>query len=87
MSTIGAQIDQMDSLKQSFDRNADVVGQLVSQIGSQVNATWWKGGAADRFRSSWETEYAPTMRRLELALKEASAHVAKKSTEFQQVGN
>jgi WXG100 family type VII secretion target len=86
MSTIGAQMDQLDSLRNSFNQNADTVGQLVTAIGSQVQGTWWKGGAADRFRSSWETEYAPTMRRLEVALREASEHIRKKHSDLQTVG-
>ena len=86
MSTIGAHMPELEALSDSFRRESRTVGQLVSTIGGQVNSTWWKGGAADRFRSSWESEFAPTMRRLELALEEASTHIRKKHGDFQHVG-
>ena len=86
MSTIGAEMGQLQSLGQSFARESQTVSQLVATIGGQVNGTWWKGPAADRFRSSWEGEFAPTMRRLELALQEASQHIQKRHDALQQAG-
>ena len=60
--------------------------QLVSTIGGQVHSTWWKGPAADRFRSSWESEFAPTLRRLEAALQEASQEISRRHDALLQAG-
>ena len=52
MSTIGAEMGQLQQLGQSFNRESQTVAQLTAAISGQVNSTWWKGGAADRFRAS-----------------------------------
>ena len=86
MSTIGAEMGQLQTLGQSFTRESQTVAQLTAAIGSQVNSTWWKGPAADRFRSAWESEFAPTMRRLEAALQQASQEVSRRHDALTQAG-
>jgi WXG100 family type VII secretion target len=86
MSTIGAEMGQLQSLGQSFTRESQTVAQLVATIGGQVQSTWWKGPAAERFRSSWESEFAPTMRRLEAALQQASQEIARRHDALTQAG-
>ena len=87
MSTIGAEMGQLESLGQSFTRESQDVARLTAQIGSQVQSTWWKGPAADRFRASWEGEFAPTLRRLEAALQQASAEVSRRHQALLQAGS
>ncbi|MGA9760889.1 MAG: WXG100 family type VII secretion target [Gaiellaceae bacterium] len=87
MSTIGAEMGQMQQLKSTFDRESQTVAQLTSTISGQVANTWWKGPAADRFRSAWESQFAPTLRQLETALQEASAEVARRSDALTQAGS
>jgi WXG100 family type VII secretion target len=86
VSTIGAEMGQLQTLGQSFSRESQTVAQLVTTIGSQVASTWWKGPAADRFRSAWESEFAPTMRRLEQALQEASGEIQRRHQALTQAG-
>ena len=87
MSTIGAEMGQLQQLGQTFTRESQQVGQLTAAIGGQVTNTWWKGPAADRFRSAWESEFAPTLRRLEAALLEASGEVSRRHDALQQAGS
>ena len=87
MSTIGAEMGQLQSLGQSFTRESQDVARLVSAISSQVHSTWWKGPAADRFRASWESEFAPTLRRLEAALQQASGEIARRHEALLQAGS
>jgi uncharacterized protein YukE len=87
VSTIGAEMGQLQQLGQSFTRESQTVAQLTAAIGGQVNSTWWKGPAADRFRSSWEGEFAPTLRRLEAALQQASAEVHRRHEALTQAGS
>jgi len=84
---IGAEMGQLDGLRKKFDQESVTVSQLTSSIGSQVGSTWWKGPAADRFRSEWESTFAPTLRQLEQALKEASAEIARRHSALQQAGS
>lgn len=87
MSTIGAEMGQLQQLGQSFTRESQTVAQLTAAIGGQVNSTWWKGGAADRFRASWESEFAPTLRRLEAALQQASGEISRRHDALHQAGS
>ena len=87
MSTIGAEMGQLQQLGQSFTRESQTVAQLVSSISGQVQSTWWKGPAADRFRGSWESEFAPTLRRLEAALQQASQEINRRHQALLQAGS
>jgi uncharacterized protein YukE len=87
VSTIGAEMGQLQQLGQTFMRESQQVGQLTAAIGSQVHSTWWKGPAADRFRASWESEFAPTLRRLEAALQQASGEVNRRHEALLQAGS
>jgi len=78
---------QLETLGQSFMRESQTVAQLTSTIGGQVQSTWWKGPAADRFRSEWESEFAPTLRRLEAALQQSSQEIGKRHTALLQAGS
>lgn len=86
MSTIGAEMGQLQQLGQSFTRESQTVAQLTAAISGQVNNTWWKGPAADRFRTAWESEFAPTLRRLEAALQQSSAEVHRRHEALTQAG-
>jgi WXG100 family type VII secretion target len=86
VSTIGAEMGQLQTLGQSFSRESQTVAQLTAAIGSQVQSTWWRGPAADRFRASWESEFAPTMRRLEAALQQASQEIQRRHQALTQAG-
>jgi WXG100 family type VII secretion target len=77
---------QLQTLGQSFSRESQTVAQLTAAIGSQVQSTWWRGPAADRFRASWESEFAPTMRRLEAALQQASQEIQRRHQALTQAG-
>lgn len=87
MSTIGAEMGPLQQLGQTFNRESGQVAQLTSTIASQVNSTWWKGPAADRFRASWEGEFQPTLRRLEAALQQASSEIGKRHEALHHAGS
>jgi uncharacterized protein YukE len=86
MSTIGAEMGQLQSLGQSFIRESQDVARLTGAISGQVNSTWWKGPAAERFRASWEGDFAPTLRRLEAALQQASQEISRRHEALVQAG-
>jgi WXG100 family type VII secretion target len=87
VSTIGAEMGQLQTLGQSFTRESQDVARLLSSISSQVHSTWWKGPASDRFRASWESEFAPTLRRLEAALQQASGEISRRHEALLQAGS
>lgn len=87
MSTIGAEMGQLQSLKSTFDRESQSVNQLTGTIGGQLNSTWWKGPAADNFRSSWDSEFAPMLRKLEEQLQQCSQEIQRRHDALQQAGS
>ena len=84
---IGAEMGQLDQLRGKFEREAGNVATLTSSIGSQMGSTWWKGPAADRFRSEWESTFQPTLRQLEQALREASSEISRRHQALTQAGS
>ena len=71
MSTVGADVEQLGSLKgNDSDRQTQVVEELTSAIRNQIGNTWWQGPAASG-SASLGREYEPALRRLQEALQEA----------------
>lgn len=86
-SVIGGEIPALEHLQTSFQQQAAAVDHLLSTLSGEVNATWWHGGAADRFRSAWESDYQPALRRLSQALVDASDEVRNRAQMLVQVGS
>ena len=87
MSTIGAEMGQLQQLKGTFDKEAQDVERLRAAISKQVGATWWKGPAADRFRNAWHGQFEPSLKSLHNALHEASAEVQRRHHALTQAGS
>lgn len=87
MSKIGGDIQQMNQLKRTFDKESQTVQQLTANITKHVDSAWWIGPAADRFKSQWRSEFAPTLRKLQEALNEAGEHVDKRREAIERAGS
>ena len=87
MSTIGGEIGQLRSLKTTFDREGQAVQELTTRIRGELNNTWWKGPAAERFRSAWGSDFEPALRRLQAALQEAGTEVNRRTEALIQAGS
>lgn len=87
MGTIGGELGQLQALKASFDRHAQALEELRSSIRGDLDGTWWKGPAADRFRQSWSGEFDPALRKLQAALHEAGTEIARRREALIQAGS
>jgi WXG100 family type VII secretion target len=87
MPLIGAEITELHNLKQSFHRHGATVDDLMSALRSEIHSAYWKGGAADRFRTAWETEYEPALRNLSDALGDAGDEVGRRADALQNAGS
>jgi WXG100 family type VII secretion target len=86
MAVIGAEIGDLNSLNASLRRQSGTVETLLSELSTQLNNAHWQGGAADRFRSCWETEYRPALRNLAAALTNAADEVRRRSEALTAAG-
>ena len=86
MTTIGGDIPALESLSASFQRQSGMVNQLLTELSSQLHATYWQGGRAERFRTEWESEYQPALRNLEAALTDASTHTSASARRLEEAG-
>lgn len=75
MPQIGAEMEQLLSLKGSFTTQSVTVDQLTSAISTELAGAYWKGPAADRFRDSWQSNFEPTLRQLQAALQDSSQEI------------
>ncbi|MDQ3941267.1 MAG: WXG100 family type VII secretion target [Actinomycetota bacterium] len=87
MSTIGGEIGQLRGLKTTFDREAQAVQELTARIRGELNNTWWKGPAAERFRGAWGSDFEPALRRLQAALQDAAGEVNRRTEALIQAGS
>jgi WXG100 family type VII secretion target len=86
VSHIGGELEQLQSLKSTFDAQGRTVQDLASALRTELGNTWWKGPAADRFRESWNGEFEPALRKLVAALQDAGVEVGRRRDALIQAG-
>jgi uncharacterized protein YukE len=84
---IGAELEQMQSLRTMLDRNVAEVGEVARAVRGQLAGTFWRGPAADRFRQAWEGDFEPALTRLQTALGEAAQEVQRRHDALQAAGS
>jgi uncharacterized protein YukE len=87
MPAIGGEVEQLAQLQATFDRQSQVVEDLTAATRNQLNNTVWHGPAADRFRSQWVSEYEPNLRKLQAALQQCAAEIARRREALVQAGS
>ena len=85
MAQLGADVEQLEMLGRKFEEEAQKVETTVSTITSQVNATWWQGSDADRFRNEWQTTYMSNLRQVIQHLQQAGSGCRAQATQQRQV--
>lgn len=86
MSRIGADVNDMDSLKANFERQSANVEQLMRDLRGMLANTYWEAQAGNRFRTAWESDYEPALTRLSAALLDAGDEVRRNNEKFQAAG-
>ncbi len=87
MARIGGELEQLATLKSTFDRESQSVESLASNIRGQLQNTFWEGPAAERFRAQWQSEFEPMLRKLQAALQESGVEVARRRDALAQAGS
>ena len=87
MPAIGGEIEQLSALQSTFNTQSGAVEDLKRILSGQLSNTVWQGPAADRFRSSWESDFSPALVRLAQALNDAGTEVARRRDALVQAGS
>lgn len=87
MAVVGGELGQLQSLSRNFERQSQALRELAGAIRGELGNAWWKGPAADRFRDAWTEEFDPSLRKLEAALQEAGAEVARRRDALIRAGS
>ncbi|GJM37851.1 MAG: hypothetical protein DHS20C19_12180 [Acidimicrobiales bacterium] len=67
--------DDLITLRNTFDTQADAVIALQGAVQSSLDNTVWESPAATEFRSIWDGEFVPMLQRLNQALTDAGLGV------------
>ena len=86
MSKIGGELEQLTGLKSTFANQSGNVSELTANIRAQLGNTHWEGPAAERFRSSWGSEFEPVLRNLRSSLEECGVEVARRADAAEAAG-
>ena len=87
MAIVGGELGQLQSLTSNFERQGQALREVTAAIRGELGNTWWKGPAADRFREAWAGEFEPALRKLESALQDAGAEVARRREALIRAGS
>lgn len=85
MPQLGADVEQLDRLGARFKEKAAEVGQMQSQIASQLKGTWWMGADADKFRAQWDGDVKAQLAKLQTLLETTAATIARQAADQRAV--
>lgn len=84
---IQAELTELETLSRRLDSCSGEVDQLMRALSTLINTTTWTGGAADRFRQSWETQFNPALKSLANELTNAASEVDRRKVMIDQAAN
>lgn len=85
MAQLGADVEQLDRLGAKFKEKAAEIGQMQSQIASQLSGTWWMGGDADKFRAQWDGDLKGQLTKLKALLETTAATIGRQAADQRAV--
>ncbi|WP_285244900.1 hypothetical protein [Pseudarthrobacter sp. fls2-241-R2A-127] len=78
----GADVEQLRTLAQQFNKTADLLQQQSTQLSSQINNNpAWKGADAQRFRSDWNSSHRTLLQQTVSRLQQESKVLLKNADE------
>lgn len=85
MPQLGADVEHLDRLGARFKEKAAEVGQMQTQIASQLSGTWWMGADADKFRAQWDGDVKAQLTKLKTLLETTAATLARQAADQRAV--
>lgn len=84
---IQAELTELETLSRRLGSCSAEVADLMRALTTLINTTTWTGGAADRFRHAWETQFNPALRGLSTELVHAAQEVDRRKHLIDQAAN
>ena len=84
---IQAELAELDTLSRRLGTCSGEVDDLKRALTTLINTTTWTGGAADRFRQAWESQFRPALDSLSTELVNASQEVDRRKVAIDHAAN
>ena len=84
---IKADLPQLDTLSRRLGVCSNDVTDLKANMTGLLAGTDWAGGAAQRVREAWDSQFRPALDEMSSALDEMSGEVAKRRAALNAAGN
>jgi uncharacterized protein YukE len=87
MARIGGDTDALRELKTTFDGQAQRIEEVISTVSGRLANAYWEGPAAERFRSTWGSEFEPALRNLRSSLEQCGVEINQRILVLEQGGS
>jgi WXG100 family type VII secretion target len=84
---IQAELAELETLSRRLGTCSGEVDDLKRALSTLISTTTWTGGAADRFRQAWESQFRPALENLSGALVDAAQEVDRRKVAIDHAAN
>jgi WXG100 family type VII secretion target len=84
---IQAELAELETLSRRLGTCSGEVDDLKRALTALITTTTWTGGAADRFRQAWESQFRPALDSLSTELVNASQEVDRRKVAIDHAAN
>jgi uncharacterized protein YukE len=84
---IGADLADLEVLSRRLGTCSGDVDDLKRALTTLISSTTWTGGAADRFRQAWESQFRPALDGLAAELATAAQEVDRRKVAIDHAAN
>jgi|tagenome__1003787_1003787.scaffolds.fasta_scaffold14970546_1 WXG100 family type VII secretion target len=84
---IQASLQELEALSRRLGTCSGEVDDLKRALATLIGTTTWTGGAADRFRQAWESQFRPALDTIATELTHASQEVDRRKVAIDHAAN
>jgi WXG100 family type VII secretion target len=84
---IQASLPELEILSRRLGTCSGEVDDLKRALSTLINTTTWTGGAAERFRQAWESQFRPALDGLATELSNAAQEVDRRKVAIDHAAN
>jgi WXG100 family type VII secretion target len=84
---IQADLPELEALSRRLGTCSHDVHELKQALTTLIHTTTWSGGAADRFRQVWESQFRPALDNMAAELTDAAQEVERRKVAIDHAAN